>query len=98
LELITVNTAVEGCHRWSSLPPHHPSLPYPVLQYADDKLILIKGDIDGVTNLKNILDSFSPATGLHINFHKSTFIPMHINGDAAGLMANHLGCAVSSFP
>lgn len=61
-------------------------------------LILIKGDIEGFNILKNLLDSFFGATILHINFHKSTFIPMHIDEDASTQMANSLGCAMSSFP
>ncbi|XP_020150844.1 uncharacterized protein [Aegilops tauschii subsp. strangulata] len=57
--------------------PIDPSLPCPVLQYADDTLILCHADIPSVTHLKSLLDAFALATGLAINFHKSGFIPMH---------------------
>jgi len=78
--------------------PADPSLPCPVLQYADDTLILTRGDVSSMQVLKQILDDFSLATGLSINFHKSTFVPMNVSDGVAWAMANVLGCALSSFP
>ena len=75
-----------------------PTLPCPVLQYADDTLIITKGDAASMRALKSILDDFSAATGLTINFHKSTFVPMHVATAESDDMASILGCAVSSFP
>jgi len=69
-----------------------------VLQYADDTLIITKGDAASMRALKSILDDFSAATGLTINFHKSTFVPMHVATAESDDMASILGCAVSSFP
>jgi hypothetical protein len=48
--------------------PIDTTLPCPVLQYANDTLILIRGNVQQVTTLKTILDKFSLATGLTINF------------------------------
>ena len=73
-------------------------LPCPVLQYADDTLILTRGDVSSMHVLKNILDDFSLATGLTINYHKSTFVPMNVDDATASAMANVLGCALSTFP
>lgn len=78
--------------------PLVPGMPCPILQYADDTLILIKGGVDVVSALKTVLDDFSHATGLTINYHKSTFVPLHIDPDAAVHMANTLGCQISEFP
>ncbi|CAL4980148.1 unnamed protein product [Urochloa decumbens] len=86
------STRGELCH------PLDPTLPCPVLQYADDTLILARGDVRSVQVLKNILDDFSSATGLTINFHKSTFVPMHVDPTEATAMARILGCATASFP
>ncbi|KAF8733580.1 hypothetical protein HU200_014885 [Digitaria exilis] len=74
------------------------SLPCPVLQYADDILILIQGSAQAMGTLKSILDAFSMATGLTINYHKSTFVPMHIDDMLASEMASTLGCSISQFP
>ncbi|CAN6253863.1 unnamed protein product [Urochloa humidicola] len=78
--------------------PVDDSLPCPVLQYADDTLILVRGDVQTITALKQVLDSFSAATGLVINFHKSTFVPMNVDELVSIQMANILGCPVSTFP
>lgn len=78
--------------------PINPDLACPVLQYAHDTLILVRGDACSMRVLKSILDKFSLATGLSINFHKSTFVPMHIPAESASEMASILGCPVSKFP
>lgn len=51
-----------------------------------------------VVCLKRILDSFFAATGLTINYHKSTFIPMNLHDHVARDMARCLGCTISAFP
>jgi hypothetical protein len=78
--------------------PISPSTPCPVLQYADDTLILCKADPGATASLKKVLDDFAAATGLAINLHKSCFIPMNVCADSAAAMANELGCPISSFP
>jgi hypothetical protein len=57
--------------------------PCPILQYADDNLSIILATPRHVTNLKNLLDAFSAATGLDINFHKSMFVPIKMELDIA---------------
>jgi len=87
-----------GVERGELQHPIDATLSCPVLQYADDTLILMKGDVASMTVLKRILEDFSAATGLMINFHKSTFVPMHVDATTAAEMAEILGCSVSSFP
>jgi hypothetical protein len=48
--------------------------------------------------LKRVLEDFSTATELTINYHKSTFVPMNIAEGTKSSMAAILGCVVSSFP
>jgi hypothetical protein len=55
--------------------------PCPVLQYADDTIILVWGDSGDATRLKQMLDMFLAATGLVIKFNKSTVIPMHVDSE-----------------
>jgi hypothetical protein len=50
-----------------------------------------------VALLKAALDTFSAATGLMINYHKSTFVPICVPADDATALAATLGCVVSSF-
>lgn len=50
-----------------------------MLQYTDDTMIVLKGELAAVEELKSILDKFSDATGLGINFSKSTLVPIHMD-------------------
>lgn len=44
------------------------------------------------------MDAFSSAIGLDINFHKSTFVSLHVDSDEAEQMEAILGCGISTFP
>jgi hypothetical protein len=70
----------------------------PVLQYADDTVMLMRGKSEDAERLKQTLDMFSAATGLVINFNKSTVIPMHVDSEAFQDMAQILQCREGSFP
>jgi len=72
--------------------------PCPVLQYADDTLILVSADAASVQRLKDLLDAFALATGLHINFHKSTVVPMHVESSILQQCISILGCRQEQFP
>ena len=69
-----------------------------VLQYADDTLILLKGEVQQILVLKELLDTFSCFSGLRINYHKSTLIPIHMSTEDANAAATALHCPISSLP
>jgi hypothetical protein len=70
----------------------------PVLQYDNDTLILVRGEVSAISALRSILDAFSAATGLTINFHRTTFVPLNIPAEDAEHMGSLLGCEIASFP
>jgi hypothetical protein len=72
--------------------------PCPVLQYADDTLIILEAGVCATACLRSILDQFALTTGLVINFHKSTVVPMHVSSEVAAAMQCALGCCVEGFP
>ena len=78
----------------------HPLMegPCPVLQYAVDTIILVRGESEDAARPKQTLDMFSAATGLVINFNKSTIIPMHVDNEVFQDMAQILQCREGSFP
>ncbi|XP_040257991.1 uncharacterized protein [Aegilops tauschii subsp. strangulata] len=81
--------------------PRHPlceGAPPVVLQYADDTLIIMRASPDGATRLRVILDLFATATGLVINFAKSTLVPMHVAPDVLEAVVAAFECTVGSFP
>jgi hypothetical protein len=80
---------------------HHPlapDRPCVVLQYADDTLIVARADDAAVLQLKALLCSFTRATGLSINYTKSTLVPTHILGPNVESYVGILGCSQGSFP
>lgn len=63
----------------------------------DDTLILVRANEAQVRRLRALLDDFAAATGLTINYHKSTFVPIHIPTPNTAL-ATILDCPVAAFP
>ncbi|CAN6353500.1 unnamed protein product [Urochloa humidicola] len=72
--------------------------PCPVLQYADDTLMVVRADADDVIRLRQLLDLFLSATGLQINFSKSTAVPMHVPAPRLRRLLQVLQCQQASFP
>jgi hypothetical protein len=52
---------------------------YPIMQYADDTLLIIPADATALFNLKGLLRSFLDSIGSHINFHKSFMVPISVD-------------------
>ena len=70
----------------------------PVLQYADDTLLLVRGELTDVQSLRTILDQFASATGLQINYAKSTAVPIYMDEETIGDCISALGCRREGFP
>jgi hypothetical protein len=68
------------------------------LQYADDTLIVLRGDVDDATNLRGVLDQFASFSGLKINYDKSTLVPIHMDEQQANLCVQIIGCRREGFP
>jgi len=71
---------------------------YPIVQYADDTLLILPTDGRVLFNLKCLLRSFSDSTGLHVNFQKSFLVPINVSESRTIHLANTFGCAVGSLP
>ena len=71
---------------------------YPIVQYADDTLLILPTDGRVLFNLKCLLRSFSDSTGLHVNFQKSFLVPINVSESRTIHLANTFGCAVGSMP
>jgi hypothetical protein len=72
--------------------------PCPVIQYADDTLIIIQGCPNQARILEEILDAFSNTSGLAINYTKSTFVPLNLDLEEQTLISSILVCPIASFP
>jgi hypothetical protein len=82
-----------------SAPLERDNMPdFPIIQYIDDTLIIMKVFQIVLFCLKGILHSFSPATGLKINFHKSCLLSINLDTVKTGQLAIVFGCQVGDFP
>ena len=52
-----------------------PSNKFPIIQYADDTIMIMKASQREIFCLKGLLQSFSESTGLKVNYGKSQMIP-----------------------
>jgi hypothetical protein len=72
--------------------------PCPVLQYANDTLIVTKADAGLVARLKLVLDTFAEATGLKIYYGKSSVVPLHASPAELAHCIAIFQCKEESFP
>ena len=62
-----------------SLPiPNRDMNHFPIVQYADDTLLIMPADARQLFCLKALLQSFALSTGLKVIFHKSCLIPINV--------------------
>jgi hypothetical protein len=71
---------------------------FPIVQYADDTLLILPAEMDQVLALKEILHKFSISIGLKVNYHKSSMVPINVSGEEMQQLANAFGCQVASLP
>lgn len=67
-------------------------------QYTDDKAVIASVDLDTTIALRIILKLFIEASELHINYHKSTMIPLNITQSNLELVNTVIGWSNSQFP
>jgi hypothetical protein len=96
-----IQCAINHEYQLGRLAPPFPQcddLPFPVVQYADDTIIVMQGDEQQLLTLKDILQNISISSGLKVNYHKSYLVPINVDAQKAELLAATFGCIVGSFP
>lgn len=71
---------------------------YPIVQYADDTILIMKASQRELFNLKGILQTFTMSTGLKVNFNKTCLVPINMSQDKTQIMAGTFGCSIESIP
>jgi hypothetical protein len=69
---------------------------FPVVQYADDTILMLSAEPEQVLILKDILHKFGLSTGLKVNFQKSLIIPLNVEPQITASLAAIMGCQVGS--
>lgn len=67
---------------------------FPIVQYADDTLLILPVDANVLFTFKGILRSYSDSTGLHVNFQKSSLVLINLTPEETSHLANIFGCQV----
>lgn len=70
---------------------HQYTADFPIIQYADDTLIVLEGCPRKRFSLKSLLQSFADSTGLKVNYAKSMMVPINIEPDGLQSLAQTLG-------
>jgi hypothetical protein len=78
--------------------PRNANPDFPVIQYADDTLIILKADAPQLICLKGLLHAFSESTGLKVNYSKSCMMPINLEEDRLIHFARTLQCKQNMLP
>lgn len=68
------------------------------LQYADDTIVFCPQNMDYLRNIKKVLILFHLASGLQVNFHKSSLFGINIEESWLKSAAQSLHCKIGKFP
>jgi len=71
---------------------------FPIVQYADDTLLIMPAEARQLFTLKGLLRGFSDSTGLNVNFSKSCLLPINVSEARLSHLASTFGCRVGSMP
>jgi len=74
------------------------TLDFPVVQYANDTLVVMKGDPNQLLFLKSVLNSFAQSTGLKVNYRKTVMLPINITDERLDHLARTFGCSKGTLP
>jgi hypothetical protein len=71
---------------------------FPIVQYADDTLLIMEACPRQLLTLKALLNSFADSTGLKVNYHKSNIYPINVETGKMENLASTFGCQIGCFP
>nr|CCA66178.1 hypothetical protein [Beta vulgaris subsp. vulgaris] len=83
---------------WSGVEVCRNGLKITHLQYADDTLVFSDARLESLKNIKMALILFHLASGLQVNFHKSSIIGMNTSKTWLNEAANSLLCKTGDIP
>ena len=92
-----INKAFRDNILTAPIPPSN-GMDYPVVQYADDTILVMPACVHQLLAMKEILNKYVASTGLHINFHKSSMIPLNLSDASAQNLAAAFQCSIGQMP
>jgi hypothetical protein len=79
-------------------PIPQPTDDFPIVQYADDTLLILQADSRQLLFLKALLNSFADSTGLKVNYRKSQMVPINVSQEKMFHLASTFGCEIGTMP
>jgi hypothetical protein len=67
---------------------------FPIIQYANDTIILLRASQKELLCLKALLETYGQSTGLRVNYAKSSLVPLNMSQQQAQIMAGVFGCRI----
>ena len=77
---------------------HHSCPDYPIIQNADDTILVANADSRQLEHIKNLLLHYAAYTGLKVNYSKSTLIAINTPMDKMDTLSQLLGCQIGTLP
>jgi mannosylglycoprotein endo-beta-mannosidase len=71
---------------------------FPVIQYANDTLVVLKANARELICLKALLQTFTASTGLKVNYSKSCMMPINMDSTRLQHFANSINCKPGTLP
>lgn len=71
---------------------------FPIIQYANDTVLIMHACQAQLNQVKNLLMHFTTFTGLRVNYDKSVVVPINTPSDKMQSLALTIGCKIGSFP
>ena len=71
---------------------------FPIIQYADDTILILPAVEDQLVVLRDMLHVFAASTGLRVNFAKSMMVPINVPEAEAVRLAQVFHCVLGTLP
>jgi hypothetical protein len=71
---------------------------FPIIQYADNTLLILEACPRQLIALKSILNTFAESTGLKVNYQKSNIYPINVSNEKMEILAQTFVCQLGSYP
>jgi hypothetical protein len=78
--------------------PNRAGNDFPIVQYADDMLLILEACPRQLLALKDILATFASATGLKVNYNKSIMLPINVSQDKLHELSSTFDCQEGNMP
>lgn len=78
--------------------PQRAGADFPIIQYADDTLLIMEVCPRQLLHLKHLLHNFAVSTGLKVNYGKSVMVPLNISETKLQSLAKTFECQKGSLP